>query len=265
MRHIKLVLQYDGTDYSGWQVQNVRRQGIEDRGQKRILTIQAIVEDAVFKVTSKRSRVTSASRTDAGVHAIKQVASFKTETGLDTNTLQRAVNVNLPPDIRILDVSEVDEDFHPRYSAKRKIYSYLITRSYSVFLRRYSWYIPYDLDCNLMRQAGGHLLGEHNFSSFRASGCGSKNPVRRIFDIKIEDVLSMDFMTIKINTPMIKISIEANAFLRHMARNIIGILVEVGRGKFSPSDVKKILELKDRRYSGPTAPANGLFLERIVY
>lgn len=260
MRRIKLILQYDGTDYSGWQIQ-----GLEARSQRKIITIQGILQERVKDITGEDIKVIGAARTDAGVHAIKQVATFDTATKLDADTLKRAINANLPYDIRVIDVSDCQMDFHPRYSAKSKTYFYIITKSQSVFLRRYSWYVPYALDCNLMKQAGKHLIGEHDFSSFRASGCGAKNPVRTITELKIEELLSIEFMTFTLNVPIIKISIEANAFLRHMVRNIIGTLVEAGRGRFSPSRVKEILESKDRRCSGPAAPSHGLFLEEIKY
>lgn len=270
MRHIRLTLQYDGSDYSGWQVQ--------DNGK----TIQRTVEDSVFTVTGERTRVTGASRTDAGVHAIEQVASFKTHSGLDTDVFQRALNANLPLDIRVIETAECPEDFHPRYGAKSKAYSYLIstaappsplscfhkkTRGASVFLNRYMWQMPHrePLDIEAMKEASKFLIGEHDFSSFRASGCASKHPVRNISNIEITEMASIDFMTFKIDVPVIKIRIEAYAFLRHMVRNIVGTLVEVGRGKISPLRMKEILELRDRRVSGPTAPAQGLFLERIVF
>ncbi len=257
MRNIRLTLQYDGADYSGWQIQDKEK------------TIQGVVEEAVFSVTGERMRVTGASRTDAGVHAIEQAASFKTHSILKTDVLSRALNANIPRDIRVIDVSECSADFHPRYSAKSKIYSYLISYAvpYSVFLKRYSWQIPYALSGSVraMRGAAEYITGEHDFSSFRASGCSSKSAVRRIFNIEISECLSIDFMTFKLNVPIIKISIQANAFLRHMVRNIVGTLMEVGRGKISPSRLEEILGLRDRRYAGPTAPACGLFLEKIDY
>jgi tRNA pseudouridine38-40 synthase len=255
MRHIRLILQYDGSDYSGWQI------------QKRERTIQGTIEKAISSVTAEHVRVTAAARTDAGVHALAQVAVFKTQSSLECGVLMKAINANLPHDIRIVDISECEADFHPRYSAKTKSYAYLISfkGAYSVFLKRYSWVIPYRLDHELMREAAVHLIGEHDFSCFRASGCDSKNPVREIKEIKILKMSTIDFMGFRFNAPFIKISIHANSFLRHMARNIVGTLVEVGRGKISPSKVKEILELRDRSLSGPTAPPQGLFLERITY
>lgn len=255
VKHIKLTLQYDGTDYSGWQI------------QKKGKTIQGILEKTVYTVTGEHLRVTGASRTDAGVHAFQQVASFKTRSDLTSDVLNRAINANLPHDIRVISAEECSADFHPRYSAKNKTYSYLISYkgAYSVFLGRYSWLVFYNLDCDLMKRAARYFIGRHDFSSFRASGCSSKNSVRRIIDIQVSERSSFNFMTFRFNVPLIKITIKADAFLRHMVRNIVGTLVEVGRGRFSPSSMKEILKLKDRRYSGMTAPACGLFLEKIKY
>jgi tRNA pseudouridine38-40 synthase len=255
MKHIKIILQYDGTGYSGWQV------------QKKETTIQGLLEDAVFSVTSQRVRVTGAGRTDAGVHALEQAAVFGTDSGLEPDVLLRALNANLPDDIRIIHSEECSSDFHPRYDAKSKTYSYLISRTgaYSVFLKRYSWQMPYQLNPDAMRTAAGYLIGKQDFSSFRASGCSSNHPVREIMDISISETDSIEFIALKFNAPLIKISIQANAFLRHMARNIVGTLVEIGRGNFPPEKMKEVLEAKDRRAAGKTAPACGLFLENIEY
>jgi tRNA pseudouridine38-40 synthase len=255
MRNIKITIQYDGTDYSGWQV------------QVKETTIQELLEKALFAVTGEQTRITGAGRTDAGVHALEQAAAFKTGSTLGPDVLLRALNANLPDDIRIINAEEVSEDFHPRYDARTKTYSYLISCKgpYSVFLKRYSWQLPYQPNCEAMKQAADYLTGRHDFSGFRASGCSAKNPVREIHNIEIQELESVDFMGLKFNIPLIKISIQANAFLRHMARNIAGTLTEVGTGKRSPENLKEILEAKDRRKAGKTAPACGLFLEKIVY
>ena len=255
MRHIRLALQYDGTDYSGWQV------------QKKGTTIQGLLEDALFAVTNERVRVAGTSRTDAGVHAIEQVAVFTTRSGLGPDIFQRALNANLPQDIRVIIAGECSADFHPRYNAKNKTYSYIIsgTGIYSVFLRRYSWRIPYRLNCTAMTEASGYLTGKHDFSCFRASGCSSKNPVREIIKIEISEPSSIEFFSFKFDVPIVRISIQANAFLRHMARNIVGTLVEIGRDKSPASKIIEILDSKDRRTAGQTAPARGLFLEKITY
>ncbi|MBI5195479.1 MAG: tRNA pseudouridine(38-40) synthase TruA [Nitrospirae bacterium] len=253
MRNIRLLIQYDGTNYHGWQIQN------------NTLTIQGILEDALAKITGERLRVTAAARTDAGVHALGQVASFKTNSGMQAEIFARAINANIPHDIRVIQSSECPLDFHTRYSAKGKTYFYLISMAYSVFLKRFSCCVPYALNSDLMKQAAEVLTGEHDFSSFRASGCSSKNPIRKITGINVEALSSIEFMTFNINVPMLKISITANAFLRHMVRNIAGTLIAVGRGRISPVQVAEILESKDRRFAGPTAPPEGLFLERVVY
>ncbi len=255
MRNIKLLLQYDGSDYSGWQI------------QKKQKTVQSLVTDAVTAVTKERVRLTGAGRTDAGVHAFGQVAVFKTRADLKPAVFLRAINANLPQDIRVIRAAECPADFHPRFSAKAKTYSYIISNAghYSVFLRRYSWHMPYKLNCMAMRKAAKLLIGRHDFACFRASGCSSKHPVRTIMKIHISEMSSIGFMGFKFKSPIIKISIKADAFLRYMVRNIVGMLVEVGRGRITYDRVGDILDLKDRRNSGPTAPAQGLFLEKIEY
>ena len=255
MRHIKLTLQYDGTNYSGWQV------------QINTATIQGHLEDIILAITGEHSRVTGAGRTDAGVHALEQVAVFKTESRLDADILQRAINAHLPPDIRLMKAMECDEGFHPRYDAKSKTYSYVISGmdAYSVFLTRYSWNVRCQLDIEAMKDAAHYLRGTHDFSSFRASGCSSRHPVREITGINISAMNAIEFIDFRLDIPVIKISITATAFLRHMARNIVGTLVEAGRNKLPPSRVKEILDARDRRLAGKTAPACGLFLEEIYY
>ncbi len=255
MNKIKLILQYDGTNYSGWQI------------QKEETTIQGKLEHAVFTVTGENLRITGASRTDAGVHAFEQVATFTTKSIMKPDVFQRALNANLPDDIRIIDSEEVSEDYHPRYHARNKTYSYLITNTLinAVFLKRYTWQTHYKLNDNAMRKAADHIIGKQDFSCFRASGCASKHPVREVTGISISSLDSIELITFKLNTPVIKISVQANAFLRHMVRNIVGTLVEIGRGKIPTEKMKEILESKDRKNAGPTAPASGLFLEKIVY
>ncbi len=255
MRHIKLSLQYEGSDFSGWQV------------QKKEKTVQGIIEDAVFSVTAERVRLTGASRTDAGVHAFEQVAVFKTQSKLETGVLLRALNANLPQAVRIISAGECPVDFHPRFNARSKTYSYIIssTGEYAVFLRRYSWQVPYDLSIADMRKAAGYLIGRHDFACFRASGCNSRNALRNIMKLTVSKANSSGLLAFKFNAPLIKISVQADAFLRYMVRNIVGTLVEVGMGKTPPSKVKSILQSRDRRQAGKTAPAQGLFLEKIEY
>lgn len=254
MRQISLTIQYDGTAYSGWQI------------QKNAVTIQGLIEDAVLEITGKHSRVTGAGRTDAGVHAFKQVAVFETSSELSPSVFSRALNANLPHDIRIIKSEECPEDFHPRYRAEQKRYSYIIAqRPGSVFLNRYAWQLNYTLDIEAMREASRHLIGRHDFASFQASGCSAKHAVREVTAITISDKPSFEFIAFRIDAPVIKINMEGNAFLRHMVRNIVGTLVDIGREKYSPEKMKEILDAKDRRLAGPTAPAQGLFLEKISY
>ncbi|MBI5408399.1 MAG: tRNA pseudouridine(38-40) synthase TruA [Nitrospirae bacterium] len=255
MRHIKLILQYDGTDYSGWQI------------QKNGTTIQGLLEKAVSAVTGEPSGVTGAARTDAGVHALGQVAAFTTGSDLSPEVFMRAINANLPQDIRIIDAEECGPDFHPRYDAKNKTYSYLIssTGAYSVFLKRYSWNMPYKLNCDAMQEAASCLVGTHDFACFRGSGCSSKHPIRTIHNIEIKESASIEFIGFQFTVPIIKISVTASAFLRHMARNIVGTLVEIGRNRIPPSRMEEILKSKNRRLAGRTATACGLFLEKIAY
>ena len=255
MRNIRLTIQYDGTDYSGWQV------------QQNGTTIQGLLENAVKTVTGENIRIIGAGRTDAGVHAFDQVAVLKTSSKLGPDVITNALNANLPLDIRITGIEEVPDDYHPRYNAKNKTYSYLIssTGPYSIFLRRYSWQMAWQLDCASMKRAATQLIGKNDFSSFQASGCSAKHPVREIIQIEIDEFNSAGFMGFALDAPMIKISIKANAFLRHMARNIVGTLVKVGKGRMQPDYMGELLDLRDRDKAGPTAPACGLFLEKISY
>lgn len=255
MRYIKLLLEYDGTDYYGWQ------------SQKSGGTIQDIIKEKVRDITGEEVKLTGASRTDAGVHALGQVAVFRTDSRLAPDVIMRALNAKLPADIRIMDAEETGGDFHPRYDATRKSYFYIISedRRHSAFLHRYIWYVHSALDTALMGQAALLSLGEHDFSSFRGAGCSAKHPVRTVYSAEISRLFQMDFMTVPFKGNFIRIRIEANAFLRHMVRNIVGTLVEVGKGGISPAQFGEILAACDRTKAGSTAPSKGLFLEEICY
>jgi tRNA pseudouridine38-40 synthase len=255
MRKVKLLVEYDGTDFHGWQTQRNKP------------TIQTTLEEALLRITGKNSNVIGASRTDAGVHAFGQVAAFRTHSSLEAETIQKALNALLPYDIRILEVTDVNDAFHPRYDAIKKSYLYIIAnqRSSSAFLFRYTWTVQYKLKRALMKEAAQVLVGTHDFSAFQGAGSGIKDPERKIFSCSIKELKSLYFMTTRFNGNFIQIRIEANGFLRHMVRNIVGTLVEIGRGRMSSEQMRDILESRDRRQAGPTAPANGLFLEKIVY
>jgi tRNA pseudouridine38-40 synthase len=255
MKKIRLLIEYDGTAYHGWQV------------QKDEITIQGIMEDGILKVTGEQSGVLGASRTDAGVHALAQVATFRTESRLDAETIKRALNAVLPQDIRILDASEVGGAFNPRDDAIKKSYFYIIAnqRTSSAFLFGYSWIVPQALDLIAMERASQALIGGHDFSSFMGAGSDIKDPVREIYSVNIERLEKIAFMTAGIKGKFIKINIEANGFLRHMVRNIVGTLIEMGRGRISSDKMAEILESRDRKRAGQTAPPNGLFLKKIYY
>jgi tRNA pseudouridine38-40 synthase len=269
MRNIRLLVQYDGTNYNGWQIQNTedKRQKIKNRLLKKIITVQGTIQSAIKKITGEEVKVIGASRTDAGVHALGQVASFRTACRLSTQVIKRALNATLPDDIRILDCDETDINFHPRYDAKSKSYFYIICLSdvVSPFVYRYVWKVNYRLDINAMSEGLKPLIGCYDFSAFRASGCGAKNTMRTIYNISLEKMENIYFMSAKITGDFLKIRIEANAFLRHMVRNIVGTIVKAGKNGLRNEDIEEILRSKDRKKAGQTAPAHGLFLERIIY
>lgn len=255
MRRIRITLQYDGSAFKGWQVQPTG------------ITVQGVLEDRVFRLTGERTAVIAAGRTDAGVHAIEQVVAFNTISLLSLGVIKRALNATLPPDVRVVDIAEADINFHPRRDARSKRYSYIIANSVDipVFIRSHSWWVRLPLDLDAMRNASSCLAGSRDFSAFRGSGCGSNTPVKSISLLEIvrSDGIAFLFATLRGN--FIRISIEADAFLRHMVRNIVGTLVEVGMKRMPPEKVKDILESKDRRLAGPTAPPQGLFLEKVMY
>lgn len=255
MKKIRLFLEYDGTAYHGWQI------------QKDDTTVQGVIEDRILRISGEKSSVLGASRTDAGVHALGQVASFRTESKLDTETIKRALNANLPEDIRVLDASPVDDSFHPIKDALRKSYFYFVTnqRDPSVFLSRYSWLVPQTLELDAMTEAARVLIGRYDFSSFMGTGSDIKDPVREVYSVKVEELKSMTFMTASLKGNFIKISVEANGFLKHMVRNIVGTLVKIGMERAPADKMREILESRDRKRAGQTALAKGLFLEKVIY
>lgn len=242
MRNIKLLIEYDGTDYSGLQLQA--------KGQ----TIQGEIEEAILKLTGARSRLTASGRTDAGVHALGQVANFSTESKLPCETIRSGLNSYLPRDIRVLAAGEVPEDFHARKDARGKVYEYtVLNREVSSPLRRrYAYFYNYPLDINAMKKAAAQLIGKHDFSGFAASNLDVESTVRRITRLDVE----------RINDEIV-FSVAANGFLRHMVRYIAGTLLDVGRGKLSPDDIPEML--RGKRRAGPVAPPHGLCLKSIHY
>lgn len=254
-KRIRLVLQYDGTNYCGWQVQPDAR------------TIQGVLEEALVKIDPESSRITAAGRTDAGVHAMEQIACFSTKAVHPPHIFQNALNAQIPKDIRIVSAEYCSPDFHPRFDAIRKSYLYIIHEGHilSPFLTRYCWSLPYSLNVTHMREAAAYLMGKHDFSSFRATGCGARSTEREIYFISVSEERSMRFLQFDLQGNFMILRIEANAFLRHMVRNITGTLVEIGRGKNKPGDMAEILSKKNRAGAGPTAPPEGLFLEKVLY
>lgn len=243
-RNLKLTIEYEGTCYHGWQ-----RQG-------ELPTIQKILEEVIFTITREECRLISSGRTDAGVHALGQVANFPTRSRLPLPNLLRGMNSLLPEDIKIKDISEAPPDFHARFSAKRKSYLYNIDNGPvpSVFSRNYSWHIHEKLNLDKMIEAAGHLKGELDFMSFCAAGHETKTYVRNI--------IAADFSR---KGRLIIFRIEATGFLKYMVRNLVGTLAYVGKEKITPSCFRDILDARDRTVAGPTAPPQGLFLERVMY
>lgn len=256
MPNIRLQIEYEGTNYAGWQIQNSRPSSIVYRPSN---TIQEAIEKVLEKVLQEKVKVIGSGRTDAGVHAMGQTANFKTNSLLTPAKIQKALNGLLPDDIRIKKANYADNDFHACYSARSKTYRYIILNSKvsSVFLKRSSWHIPYKLDIPLMRKEAKSLIGRHDFSSFCASGSSARTRVRTIKKISVKKSFN--------NFNLITIDIEADGFLYNMARNIAGTLVEIGRGRFSAGSMGKILTAKDRRAAGATAAARGLFLVKVKY
>lgn len=255
MRTLKLLIEYDGTNYHGWQV------------QEREVTIQGVLEEAVCRLTGERLRVHGASRTDAGVHAFGQVAAFRTTSALDAHTIRRALNALLPRDVRICGATDVHEGFHPRDDAVSKRYFYILAtrNAQSAFTFNYAWALPFPLDHDAMEEAARYLVGRHDFSAFMGSGSDVLGTIREVYTLQVERMRAIPFMTLPREGEFLKITVEANGFLRHMVRTIVGTLVEVGRKKWRPDTVKEILDSRDRRNAGQTAPARGLFLENIRY
>lgn len=254
MRNLRLIIEYDGTNYAGWQIQK----------SPQPKTIQETIEKALQKILQEKVKVIGSGRTDAGVHALAQAANFKTKSKLPPANIQKALNSLLPEDISIKAISEVKEDFHSCYSAKSKTYRYVILNSSvkSAFLNKWTLRVPYKLNMRLMRQEARALSGRHDFRSFCASGSTAKTTTRTIQNIAIKTIR---YPLLCICYPLIIIDIEADGFLYNMARNIAGTLVELARGRYKGESIKKILRAKDRKLAGPTAPARGLFLVKVQY
>jgi tRNA pseudouridine38-40 synthase len=250
VRHIRLVVEYDGTGLCGWQ------------RQANGPTVQGHLEDALGKLLAHAVTVVGASRTDAGVHASGQVASFRTERSIPLHGVRRGLNSLLPPAIAIADAAEAPDDFHPRFSATGKHYRYLLlTRAdRSPRWRDRAWHRSGSLDRAAMRDAAAALIGEHDFAAFRAAGCTAIRTTRRIDQIEISDLPGE-----RSTEQLVAIDVCGNAFLRNMVRIVVGTLVEVGKGLRPPGQVAEILASKDRTQAGITAPPHGLELVSVRY
>ena len=246
MRGIRLTLEYDGTDFAGWQ-----RQPAPAR------SVQQVIEDALAEMTGVRVILRGAGRTDAGVHARAQVASFATESAIPLPGIMRGLNAMLPRDVGVIDAVEVTPELDARRAARGKHYAYRLWNrpARSPLHARWSWHILHPLDEAAMAEAAAALLGEHDFSTFRAAGCDAKHPVRVLRRAEL----------VREEPHLLAIHLEATAFLRVMARIIAGTLVEVGLGRRPAGRVADDLAARDRSRAGRTAPAHGLTLERVIF
>lgn len=243
----KLTIEYDGTSLLGWQ------------RQLDGPSVQQYLEEILAKLNGFHREIVSAGRTDAGVHALGQVAHIDLEREMEPWKIREAFNGNLQAaevPVSVLDVEAVDDNFNARFSAKKRAYIYRILnrRAPSPLLRNRVWWVPRPLDIELMRQGAKYLLGHHDFSSFRAAACQAKSPIK-----------TLDKLDISRQGEEVIFNVEARSFLHHQVRNFVGTLKLVGEERLTPEDVKHILEAKDRSAAGPTAPASGLYLAKVEY
>jgi tRNA pseudouridine38-40 synthase len=245
-KNINLVIAYDGGRYHGWQ------------RQKKNLTVQGVIEDKLQTLLGQPAKLQASGRTDAGVHAFGQVANFKTSSKISVNALKRGLQSLLPDDIIIKQVEYVSNEFHARYSAISKVYEYSILNREEpdIFRRHYVWHIYRPLNLEMMSKCLSLLTGRHDFSSFKSTGSNNTDPVRTVIRA---DLLG------PFEDGVMKFVIEADGFLRHMVRNIVGTLVDVGLEKIDLENFEEIFKLRDRRLAGIKAPPQGLFLVRVKY
>lgn len=244
-RNFRLVIEYDGTGYHGWQ------------RQKTEPSIQEKIEEAIFTMVRQPVKLKASGRTDAGVHALGQVANFACKTSLSTEVFLRGLNSILPDDIVIRSCDAVDPRFHARYNAVSKTYRYNIWNSPlpPAIGRQYVWFVRSKLYIDAMQAAAGFLVGEHDFKGFEGTGSPRSHTVRTVMRAVVQEL----------ENGRIAFEIQANGFLRYMVRNIVGTLVEVGMQKRRPEEMQEILQSRDRSRAGATAPAQGLFLLKVDY
>jgi tRNA pseudouridine38-40 synthase len=250
MRNFKVVLAYDGSEFSGWQL------------QPDAPTIQGTLASAIGRVTGEKVLPQGSGRTDAGVHALAQVASFAIESGIPAENLGKALNGNLPASIRVLEVVQVGDGFHARKSARAKTYRYRVYRATICppFLARYVWHYPYPLDEDAMAAAGGLVIGEHDFTSFAAV-----DPERGREDGMFSNVRKIIASSWMRQGEEFVYSVRGTGFLHHMVRNLVGTFLLVGKGTLKPGDISEILGARNRSAAGATAPGSGLFLVEVEY
>jgi len=250
MRNLKLTLAYDGTDFSGWQVQPMAA------------TVQGTLASAIGRLTGENVLPQGSGRTDAGVHALAQVATFATASSVPTENFLKALNDLLPASIRILEVAEVPGEFHARKSAKAKTYRYRIFRAAicSPFLARYVWHFPYPLAEDAMAEAAGQVAGEHDFTSFAAV-----DPERGKENGEASNVRTIFSSAIGREGDELVYTVRGSGFLHHMVRNLVGTFILVGKGTLEPRDMTRILSARDRSAAAATAPASGLVLVNVEY
>lgn len=266
MSNYKLTIAYDGSRYAGWQRQNVRSP-VSAGISRKLSTIQGTLERALQKILQEKVILHGSGRTDAGVHAVCQAATFKTQRVVAPGRIKVALNGILPADIAVLDVQDVSCDFHARFSAASKTYRYVIynEETRSPFLRSLALWVRRPLDVALMRKEARCLIGRHDFKSFQASDRRyrpSMTTVKRVAVAQGRGWAGLPFLE---NKRFVFIDMEAEGFLRNMVRNIVGTLVEIGRGRIKKGELKRILKAKDRRRAGPCAPAQGLYLVDVLY
>jgi len=242
----RFTLEYDGTDFGGWQRQREPRR-----------TVQGSLEAALSRLVRQEVRVTGAGRTDAGAHALAQVATAHVETSLEPENLQRALNAGLPDDLRIVACAEAAPGFHPRRDALGKHYRYRVWnhREAAPLLRRVTHHVPYPLALPPMREAASHWLGSHDFKSFETAGSAPESTVRTLQSLDITGEISGE----------LRFDVSGNGFLRRMVRNLVGTLIEIGAGRREAADAKLVLAARDRRSAGVAAPAKGLVLVSVDY
>jgi tRNA pseudouridine38-40 synthase len=249
-RNIKLTLAYDGHDFAGWQIQPDR------------LTIQGTLVSVIEHITGEKTLPQGSGRTDAGVHALAQVATVSLQSRIPIANLRKAMNDVLPESIRVLKAEEAPEDFHARKSAKAKTYEYRIFRAEMCppFLARYVYHHPYPLDESAMREAADVVIGEHDFTSFAAV-----DPESRKEGLEVNNVRTIYSSEWQRSGDELRYRVRGNGFLHHMVRNLVGTFLMIGKGNLSMKDLKRILELRDRSAAAATAPASGLFLVSVEY